>query len=412
MFSILIVIFSILLSSLIISRILQKIKIPLVIGEIIGGLILGPTVLGILFPDFFKENFKVGLDQKPFLDNIYNVGLIVLMFLSGMETKISLNAKDKKTVSYLLIGTFIAFIVGFLSLYLYGFEQIIGERNDLFSLQLVFAIAVSVTSIPVITRIFLDLNLLQTKFAGIVITTATIQDMILWIILATLTNEYSSVYSSMIQVFLVTPILLFGILFILPRLSKTINCKENRFSYKSIILISIQTVFILGVVLYIFSTNKVLAAFLTGTIVNVLLGDKILKLKKYLKKVSLLSFIPLYFGIVGYKLNLVHNFNVYYFLEFLLMSSLIKILLIYTSSMFLKFNSKTSFNFSFAMNTRGGPGIVLATVAFETGIINEAFFTTLVITSIVTSLISGYWFFFISSKEAKNNKSFLQIVTK
>jgi Kef-type K+ transport system membrane component KefB len=51
-----------------------------------------------------------------------------------------------------------------------------------------------------------------------------------------------------------------------------------------------------------------------------------------------------------------------------------------------------------AMNARGGPGIVLATVAFDLGIINEAFFVTLVLIAIVTSLAAGYWIRFAMSR--------------
>ncbi len=55
----------------------------------------------------------------------------------------------------------------------------------------------------------------------------------------------------------------------------------------------------------------------------------------------------------------------------------------------------SSFNLGVAMNTRGGPGIVLATVAYDMGIISELFLTTLVMLSIITSLMSGYWFKFV-----------------
>jgi Kef-type K+ transport system membrane component KefB len=50
------------------------------------------------------------------------------------------------------------------------------------------------------------------------------------------------------------------------------------------------------------------------------------------------------------------------------------------------------------MNTRGGPGIVLATIAFDFGIINETFFVTLVLIAIITSLIAGWWFKFLLSR--------------
>jgi Kef-type K+ transport system membrane component KefB len=58
----------------------------------------------------------------------------------------------------------------------------------------------------------------------------------------------------------------------------------------------------------------------------------------------------------------------------------------------------SSFNLGVAMNTRGGPGIVLATIAFDLGIINEAFFSTLVLIAIVTSIAAGYWLRIVLSK--------------
>ncbi|WP_083695513.1 cation:proton antiporter [[Flexibacter] sp. ATCC 35103] len=412
MLSLTIILFSILASSLLMREVSRLIKFPQVIGEILGGLLLGPTVLAIFFPEIFENHFMLKADQKPALDAVYNLGLIILMFISGMETKTSYKSKERAIVSYLLAGTLVAFVLGFFAMNFYGYQPIIGVKGDLFSLKLVFAIAVSVTSIPVISRIFLDLNLLHTKFSTTVITTATIQDMVLWIMLATLTNKFSSLYSNIIQVLVVTPLLLFGILFVLPRLSVLLKNRKTPVNKNFLFLVLIQSFYIIGVIVYLFNTNKILSAFLAGVIVNNLFGLKLTTFKKYLKKIALNSFIPLYFGIVGYKLNLIHNFDFYYFIGFLTMSSFIKIFCIYVCSIFLKFNMKTSMNFSIAMNTRGGPGIVLATIAFDAGIINEIFFTTLVITSIITSLISGYWFYFISERETKNNEVPLQITTK
>lgn len=68
-----------------------------------------------------------------------------------------------------------------------------------------------------------------------------------------------------------------------------------------------------------------------------------------------------------------------------------------------KLNWSSSFNLSVAMNTRGGPGIILATIAYDLGIIGEAFFITLVLTSIITSLFSGLWFRWV----LKNGRSLI-----
>ena len=62
-------------------------------------------------------------------------------------------------------------------------------------------------------------------------------------------------------------------------------------------------------------------------------------------------------------------------------------------------NWLSSFNLGMAMNARGGPGIVLATVAFDAGIISETFFSTLIMLAILTSLMAGYWFRYVLSRK-------------
>src|SRR6185436_20822852 len=74
----------------------------------------------------------------------------------------------------------------------YDFSPFLGEKNNLVALKLVIAIATAVTSIPVLTKIFIDLNIIKTDFAKIVLSTATVHDVILWIALAIATGLVST----------------------------------------------------------------------------------------------------------------------------------------------------------------------------------------------------------------------------
>jgi Kef-type K+ transport system membrane component KefB len=109
-------------------------------------------------------------------------------------------------------------------------------------------------------------------------------------------------------------------------------------------------------------------------------------------------FVPLYFSIVGLKLDFIHNFAPIFFLWFLAFTTLFQLLGTVSSARLIKKYWLSSFNLGIAMSTRGGPGIVLATVAFNLGIINEAFSLTLVLIAITTSLFAGTWFRYVLNK--------------
>jgi Kef-type K+ transport system membrane component KefB len=76
-------------------------------------------------------------------------------------------------------------------------------------------------------------------------------------------------------------------------------------------------------------------------------------------------------------------------------SSIVVILTVWPAMRIAGHSGVASWNFGVAMTTRGGPGIVLASLAYSVGIINQIFFVTLILTALVTSLLCGAWFRFV-----------------
>lgn len=102
-------------------------------------------------------------------------------------------------------------------------------------------------------------------------------------------------------------------------------------------------------------------------------------------------FIPIYFALVGIQLNVLHNFSLVRFLLFFVLAFGLEAIGTLIMLQFTKVNRATKINFAITMNARGGPGIVLATVAYSYNIINIEFFTVLILTTMLSSLIAGYW---------------------
>jgi Kef-type K+ transport system membrane component KefB len=115
-------------------------------------------------------------------------------------------------------------------------------------------------------------------------------------------------------------------------------------------------------------------------------------------KMSFAFFVPVYFAIVGLKLDLIRGVSLWMMIAFLAGSCLIKVLSVSLAGRFAGFRGLDLINLAITTNARGGPGIVLASVAFDAGIISSKFYTTLVIAAVLTSQIAGAWLEYVLRK--------------
>ncbi len=156
--------------------------------------------------------------------------------------------------------------------------------------------------------------------------------------------------------------------------------------------------FSLVAVASLLNVNIVFGAFLAGLAAGTLPEQSFAKAKSQIKAISFATFTPVYFAVVGLKLDLIHQFDPAFFLGFLLFSTALKGLGGLAVGKLVRQTWRSSVNFAVVLNARGGPGIVLATVAFDLGLISETFFVALVLVAIVTSLIAGYWLRYVKAK--------------
>src|SRR5215469_10701141 len=210
-----------------------RLRQPRVIGEILAGVLLGPFVLGKWAAYSHLLQLDVAAEpKKAALDLIYYMGLLLLMFLSGAETKALFHPDERKQIGWLAsVGTLLPFALMLLLAPLLPLDWFMGVKDNRIALVLVMSIAVAVTSIPVISRIFFDLKILHTRFARLVLGVAVLEDIALWAVLAitTAAAESSALPQKKIalHIGLTLLYLLFG-LTIAPRALKRIS--KSRFN--------------------------------------------------------------------------------------------------------------------------------------------------------------------------------------
>jgi Kef-type K+ transport system membrane component KefB len=397
--------------------IFEKLKQPRLVGEILAGVLLGPYVFGKISPSLFAQlTGTMGGETNKIeivLNFIYWIGLFLLMFISGSETRRLMGKENQKETAWLLgIGTPTPFLIvlGLGLASLLPLHLITGEAGQPMSALLILAIAVSVTSIPVISRIFYDLGILQTRFASLVLGSAVLEDIILWAVLAVATSIVKS--AGLAQEHVVSEItshvgITLAYMAVGLILAPWVLRRLNNFKYNILIKSSPRGYIFVVLFLYIalaslLEVNLVFAAFLAGF--GVIGGIKGTERERFsdsidsIAKVSFSFFTPIYFALVGYKLALGKEFSLSMLLIFLVASSILALLANGFAAKLAGFKKLEIINLAVTTNARGGPGIVLASVAFEAGIINAPFYTTLVLTAIITSQIAGAWLRFVLSK--------------
>ena len=138
--------------------------------------------------------------------------------------------------------------------------------------------------------------------------------------------------------------------------------------------------------------NAIFGAFVAGIAVGALPDETFSEVKRRIADVSLAFFVPIYFALVGLKIDLPRFLDPMFTANFIILTTMVELGAVILAARLIGKTPLTSFNLGMAMNTRGGPGIVLASVALSFGIINGVFFVTLVLAAVITSLASGAWF--------------------
>ena len=397
--------------------IFERLRQPRLVGEIVAGILLGPFVLGKLSPvvsDYLFANPALGADRtKVLLGFIYWLGVLLLMFISGSQVKRLLSKENRRETAWILgIGTPLPFLI-VMALGVTGMISIgplVGVKGVEMSALLVLASAVAVTSIPVISRIFNDLGILQTRFASLILGSAVLEDIALWGVLAVataLTRQTSladqNIVGSTAQHLAITFVFMGSAIFLMPSVLRALGgwrwnilLRASRLAYAIVVLFAY-----VGAAAY-FEVNLVFAAFLAGFgLAGGIKGGQREHFADALDSISKFSygiFIPIYFALVGYRLVFGRDFSPSLLVAFLLGSTVLSLISVGLAGKLAGFRRLDILNLAITTNARGGPGIVLASVAFDAGIISAAFYTTLVLTAIITSQMAGLWLRFVLSR--------------
>ncbi|MBA3689830.1 MAG: cation:proton antiporter [Actinobacteria bacterium] len=388
---------------------MSRLRQPRVIGEIVGGLLLGPTVLGAVAPGAGSALFPPSGAVPAVLDAIYQLGLLFLMFTAGAEMRGFFHRRERRALTWIsVVGMLLPFAAGLAVVGALPLQGLHGAAATDGAFVLVFGIAVAITSIPVISRIMLDLGILDTSFARIVLGVAVVEDVVLYILFAVALGLVAqdpgdswglpailgigSSGTASVAYHVVAELGFLGAMmaagpWLYRKLSHRYNPvrRGNHIGFELVFVLSLSMIAMwLGVV-------PLLGAFVAGLVVSTSTGIGATRARESIKAFSFAFFIPVYFATVGLRLDLLREFSLVFFVPFFLFACVVKSMSVYAGARLGGEAPSTSRNLAVALNARGGPGIVLASVAFDARIISASFYSSLVMLAVLTSLIAGSW---------------------
>lgn len=390
-------------------RLFARFRQPPVIGEILGGLLLGPTVLGQLLPEAQTWLFPQAGPASSGLTLVYQIGMLLLMFTAGVEMRTVFSRKDGRSVVMIAVaGMAVPFALGLLMVKVIDTADVMGPAANVQALTLVIACSIAITSIPVISRIMLDLGIIRTRFARIVMSVAVLEDIVLNVILSVALGMVaggaeddfglahtlgvssangSAMYHS------VASVAFFGLMVLAAAALRRRPGAAPAETDRPLGRVAVRMAAVLAVAAScaFLGVAPMFGAFVVGLLSGMTGQNSRSESLGQLRGFASGFFIPVYFAIVGLKLDLVHSFDLWFTAGFILIACAAKAVSVYGGARLAKRPKHESLDLAVALNARGGPGIVLATVSFDAGIVNASLFTTLILTAIVTSQIAGWW---------------------
>lgn len=382
-----------LLSARLLGELLRKFSIPLVVGEILAGILLGPSLLGQFFPESIGFIFPSTGGTPIALNGITQMSVIMLLFVAGLEVELPLILKQGKTAG--ITSTFsliIPFAIGFGAAYYAGDFFGLDNRSHVLVFSLFLGTALSISALPVIARILMDLKLLKTRIGMIVISSAMLNDLVGWLIFSlvlSLMNEGTAQHS-----LTYTIVFTLGYALILLTIGKYLIDKalpwmQKNFSWPGGILsVGLSLCFLGAALTEYIGIHGVFGAFIVG----MAFGDSV-NLKEQEREIiqQFITniFAPLFFVSIGLRINFIANFNFELVAMITLLAMISKIGGAWLGARLSGMNNSESLAVGFGMNARGAMEIILGLLALEAGIINDKLFVALVIMAILTSVISG-----------------------
>jgi Kef-type K+ transport system membrane component KefB/nucleotide-binding universal stress UspA family protein len=374
---------------------MRRIGQPAVIGELAAGLLLGPSVFGVLMPDAQEWLFPTDPLQRSLLAGPAWIGVFLLLVLTGLETDLALVRRLGRGVAFVAIGSLLIPVLAGINLGLSLPESFVGEGAPRPVFALFMGTALGISALPVIAKILSDLGLMRRNLAQVLLAAAMLDDFAGWILLGTVAGLARSGSLETDRLVLAVGGLVFFLVgaFTLGRrgvdaLLRLVRVRGGGVAggLTAVVLVALAS----GVLTHALGLEAVLGAFIAGIVLgNSRFHDP--EVFPHLEGITRSFFAPLFFATAGLRVDLsllAEPEVLRWGILVVVIATLSKSGGSYLGARIAGLPQREGLGLAAGLNARGAVEIVVATVGLSLGVLNSASYAVVVLLAMVTSMMA------------------------
>lgn len=385
-------IITIILTARVFGFLCKKIGQPSVIGEIIAGILLGPSFVGMYFPEFSGFLFpKQSLGNLQFLSQI---GLILFMFVVGMELDLKvLKTKAHEAIVISHASIIFPFTLG-IGLAYFVYQHYAPQDIKFLPFALFIGISMSITAFPVLARIIQERNLTKTKLGALVITCAAADDITAWCMLAAVIAivKAGSFISSIYTILMAVAYVFLMLKLVKPFLKRMGDIYSNKEGLsKPVVAVFFIILLVSSYATEVIGIHALFGAFMAGVIMPSTTNFRNIFIEK-IEDVSMLLLLPLFFVFTGLRtqIGLLNEPHLWQLCGIIILVAVVgKFIGSAIAAKFIGQSWRDSLIIGALMNTRGLMELVVLNIGYDLGVLTPEVFAMMVIMALVTTFMTG-----------------------
>ncbi|WP_192247329.1 cation:proton antiporter domain-containing protein [Mesorhizobium silamurunense] len=376
-----------------IGELLERLGQPAVMGQLMGGILLGPSLLGWLWPAAERVVFAGDAAQKSMINAIAQLGVLMLLLLTGMETDLRLVRRvGRACFSISAAGVAVPFVLGFVAAQFMP-DTLLAAGSERVVAGLFLGTALSISSVKIVAMVVREMNFMRRDLGQIIVSSAIIEDTIGWVIIAITIGiaTHGRIEAGSLAFTLAGVALFMAFSFTLGRriVFDAIRWTNDTFrSEYAVVTVILAIMGAMALITDLIGVHTVLGAFVAGILVG---ESPILSrhIEGQLRGVITALFMPVFFGVAGLSADLTVLMDPQLALltvALVAIASLGKFGGAFIGAEAAGMSRAEGIAVGCGMNARGSTEVIVASIGLSIGVLSHNLFTMIVTMAVITTL--------------------------
>jgi Kef-type K+ transport system membrane component KefB/nucleotide-binding universal stress UspA family protein len=375
-------------------EIMSRLGQPAIFGQLLAGVVLGPSIFGALLPEVRDVVFPGTPVLKSMVDAISQIGILLLLLLTGMETNLSLiNRRRGAVISTSLFGIAVPFACGVLLAYALPQDLIPSPAARLVT-ALFLGTALSISSVKIVAMVLMEVGAIRRDLGQLILATAILDDTIAWVMIAVIaaiaahgTVSLANVGASVAGTAVFLALSLTVGRGLVARIIRWSN--DNMTIEVPVITVIVLVMLVMALSTELIGVHTALGAFVAGMLVgqSPILTEHI---EGHLRGFIIAFFSPVFFAVAGLNMDLSTLLNptlLLFTLAVIAVASIGKFLGALAGGWLGGLTRAESLGLATALNARGSTEVIIASIGLSMGILSNQLFTMIIAMALVTTMV-------------------------